>query len=428
MLNGLHDIDWENLHHAYGPAIDTPWHIRALTSVDGGVREYALIELHQTIWHQGTVYEVTSYAIPFLILLLSQPKIQGKDRILGLLACCARGNPAYTEFDEWYKTVCVKEGKDFNQEVEQSQIVVKRAKDAVQAGIPQYVSLLEHPDKKIRLSAVEVLTTQYDNPEIVLPAIRRCLFQEDNVVNNAQMLRLLGNYLDENTAITDEDISDFLLNFAISVNHPPFPQKQSERVLQFANAMEYIHLLHRRVDTTLHEDIDGALPRILLGAITNPRGLDPVFRESDIGDRNTVERSVQAMFKLSNERSAQLLCDALASVKNPEHAHLIAIALWTALLNGQPMRVRYSGDTRIKDQTIYYDFKDPELPIEKRTLVYPIIIQSLDLAQLTEIQKSAILTVLNTKIVWRLKSNLLEAFGLPNDRTKLVEQLQSNVH
>lgn len=67
MLEGLNDINWQRLTHAYGPASDVPELIRNLTSPAPDIREQAQKGLRSTIWHQGTVYEATAYALPFLI-------------------------------------------------------------------------------------------------------------------------------------------------------------------------------------------------------------------------------------------------------------------------------------------------------------------------------------------------------------------------
>jgi len=92
MLEGLKSVDWERLTHAYGEAADIPGLIRALSSDDEEERREGLEGLFGTIWHQGTVYEATAPAVPFLIELLANPGVKGKDGILQLLACIAEGS------------------------------------------------------------------------------------------------------------------------------------------------------------------------------------------------------------------------------------------------------------------------------------------------------------------------------------------------
>ncbi len=65
MLEGLEGIDWGSLHHAYGAASDVPGLLRALASPRRKKRSRAIYDLYGNIWHQGTVYEATAYAVPW---------------------------------------------------------------------------------------------------------------------------------------------------------------------------------------------------------------------------------------------------------------------------------------------------------------------------------------------------------------------------
>jgi hypothetical protein len=70
MLEGLDQVDWGSLDDAYGPASDVPDQIRALASDGQKVRDDALSELFDNIWHSGTVYEASPLEIPILRALL----------------------------------------------------------------------------------------------------------------------------------------------------------------------------------------------------------------------------------------------------------------------------------------------------------------------------------------------------------------------
>lgn len=73
MLEGLDAVDWSSLSHAHGPATDVPQLLRSLLSKDTDVRLEACAELHERIWHQGTVYSASAAVVPFLFELLSRP-------------------------------------------------------------------------------------------------------------------------------------------------------------------------------------------------------------------------------------------------------------------------------------------------------------------------------------------------------------------
>ena len=73
MLEGLDVIDWSSLSHAHGPATDVPQLLRSLLSNDTDVRLEAGAELHERLWHQGTVYSASAAVVPFLFELLNRP-------------------------------------------------------------------------------------------------------------------------------------------------------------------------------------------------------------------------------------------------------------------------------------------------------------------------------------------------------------------
>ena len=71
-MDRLDSIPWKDLKHAYGSAEDVPDLLRSLraASPDNAYDEGSpLWCLFGNIWHQGTIYEATSYAVPFLLEL-----------------------------------------------------------------------------------------------------------------------------------------------------------------------------------------------------------------------------------------------------------------------------------------------------------------------------------------------------------------------
>jgi hypothetical protein len=91
MLDDLDRIDWSQLSHAYGAATDVPELIHRLMDGSSEVRETALADLFSTIWHQGTVYDATSYAVPFLIELVTDTTLPDRSHVLYLLHAIAEG-------------------------------------------------------------------------------------------------------------------------------------------------------------------------------------------------------------------------------------------------------------------------------------------------------------------------------------------------
>ncbi len=91
MLNGLDRVSWAGLTHAYGPADDVPDLLRDLVSPDAARRRGALGELNGNIYHQGTIYEATAYAVPFLLEVLTAPECDEQPQLLHLLSSIATG-------------------------------------------------------------------------------------------------------------------------------------------------------------------------------------------------------------------------------------------------------------------------------------------------------------------------------------------------
>jgi hypothetical protein len=65
MLECLGEIDWAHRSHAFGEASNVPTLLRAVAEGGTGADE-AISELFNTVWHQGTVYDASSAAVPYL--------------------------------------------------------------------------------------------------------------------------------------------------------------------------------------------------------------------------------------------------------------------------------------------------------------------------------------------------------------------------
>lgn len=84
-LEGLDEVPWRTLDHAYGLDYDVAQLLRALASESPETRWEAFLGLHSAIYHQGTVYEATPYAVPFLIRFFEAPETSEREPIAFLL-------------------------------------------------------------------------------------------------------------------------------------------------------------------------------------------------------------------------------------------------------------------------------------------------------------------------------------------------------
>jgi hypothetical protein len=91
MLEGLEAIGWSGLTHAYGSAADVPGLIHSLADGSEEVRQTAVGALFSNIVHQRSVYAATAPAVPFLIELVEEHRIPGREHILSLLQSISDG-------------------------------------------------------------------------------------------------------------------------------------------------------------------------------------------------------------------------------------------------------------------------------------------------------------------------------------------------
>lgn len=157
LLAGLEQIPWHDLHHAYGPADDVPNLLRLLLSDDKNVRDGAWEELYGNIWHQGDVYQATSYAIPFLIRMLDSDAVPDKHSLLAFLEAIATGHPWLSKRQTWMKSVLAEQGRDFQAEIDLARLYTDRAREAVAEGLDTYLACLHHPAPIVQEAASALL-------------------------------------------------------------------------------------------------------------------------------------------------------------------------------------------------------------------------------------------------------------------------------
>jgi HEAT repeat protein len=182
MFSGLDDIDWSELRHAYGSASDVPALLRALA--DG--EEEPLNELFGNIHHQGTVYEATSYAVPFLIEVLDANEVQ-RDGILALLRAIADGS-SYHHVHRRFMPRSKQDTPEVQRTIETELEWVRAARAAVIAGTPSYLRIIEDDEAENdeRLGAAYVLSACTERAdEVALVLAKRLRTESDSVVRGA---------------------------------------------------------------------------------------------------------------------------------------------------------------------------------------------------------------------------------------------------
>ncbi len=194
MLETLNSVPWNKLGHAYGEASDVPDLVRALASPEQEVYEEALSHLWSNVTHQGTVYSSTAYVVPFFCELLEAPEVQNKTELLNYLATIAHGAS--------YCDVHVREPErrdtpEMQQQIAEELSWVQAASDAVAAGYPTYLHLLQSPDPELRASAARTLSCCQSYAAVVVPAMKQHLAVEASPLVSASLLLSLGLLLHE---------------------------------------------------------------------------------------------------------------------------------------------------------------------------------------------------------------------------------------
>lgn len=179
MLNGLDDVDWAGLEHAYGPADDVPELIRALLSPDPRTREEARHELSSNIYHQGTRYPASAPAVPFLLEVLADPGAEERGELVDLLAALAIG-----EDDSGWRPFPVAE-----QRADDRDLTVY---DAVAAGVPLFVELATDPDAETAVPAMHALAAFPEHADRSGPVLAAAAADDDApiVVTTTALLAL----------------------------------------------------------------------------------------------------------------------------------------------------------------------------------------------------------------------------------------------
>ena len=179
ILEGLDDIDWSSLTHAYGEASDVPSLLRSLLSENEVKRRDAAYQLLGNVWHQGTIYQASAYVVPFLVSLLTKSNIPDRDLVALIFASIADGS-SYLEVhairdaeseDRWRK-ILSDEGKDFEAELEKEREWVKTTREAVEPKLDMIFEFLGHEDSEIRLAVASALGNYQSHISKSLPLLR----------------------------------------------------------------------------------------------------------------------------------------------------------------------------------------------------------------------------------------------------------------
>lgn len=161
MLNDIDAVPWRTLRHAFGEASDVPRLIRSLAASDREERQTALKELFACLLHQGTVYEATALAVPFLFELLSSGNTPERNWIAFLVASIADGKgylSVHIGVDEqrWRK-ILAERGTTLEAEREREDRIVRMVHAEVGRAVHVLLPYLHDGQSEIRAAIARAL-------------------------------------------------------------------------------------------------------------------------------------------------------------------------------------------------------------------------------------------------------------------------------
>ena len=185
IFEDIHSIPWADLKHAYGYASDVPHLLMNLVHEEADKRQAALYELFGNIWHQGTVYEATSYAVPYLAKLLKAPQTPDRESLAGLFAAIANGR-SYLEvhassdpplMDSWNK-IPSSEDTDLGEQMALEQSWIAAVRKAVDPHLELLYEFIQNEVWDIRFEIASALGKYPSQAKDSLPILRAALEQE----------------------------------------------------------------------------------------------------------------------------------------------------------------------------------------------------------------------------------------------------------
>lgn len=176
MLNDLDLVPWPSLRHAFGDATEVPRLIRELTSADREQRQTALKDLFACLFHQGSVYEATARAVPFLFELLADPATPERNWLAFLLASIADGQgylKNHTRSDEQrWRQLLAERGTTLEAELQREDEVVRGVRLAVGRAVERLAPFLDDSQSEIRAAVARALGQYPARAAELLPLLR----------------------------------------------------------------------------------------------------------------------------------------------------------------------------------------------------------------------------------------------------------------
>ncbi|WP_042365903.1 hypothetical protein [Streptacidiphilus neutrinimicus] len=174
MLNGLHEIDWSSLHHAYGSAEEVPALLAALRSTDPKERGKALSRYYGAVHHQGSVYPSTIASLPFLFKLAEDHRTPDRAEIVQLIVSIGQSAVERGDVEDGDAEFFTGAGATMR----------KRA--------DVFVGFASEPDARLRRAAIPALGCFLEDAHRAAHLLRTRLPEEPGVVERLLLLEAMA--------------------------------------------------------------------------------------------------------------------------------------------------------------------------------------------------------------------------------------------
>jgi tetratricopeptide (TPR) repeat protein len=414
VLDGVEQVPWDTLHHAYGSAEDVPDLLRLLLSDDPDVRDDAFEQLYSNIWHQGTVYEASGYAVPFLLRMLADERTPDRLSVLHLLSSLAEGSSYlavhHREGDahfDWRRLLAEK-GEDFDTELQKELDGVRAANEAVAEGVDLLFGLLEDvdADAELRQQALATIAVLPGRAAASVPRLCALLPATVDPPLRTGIARALHDLMDDSRAsqricadlLRGDEPEAVRLIAAVALLTRAGERAPEQAVTVVLDALRELGMLR-------HQSGAPAEDRAAWQAIAH--------RFYPAWGAGPIEFSLDGLIALGGEPARTALLRAVRLLHDSEDAERAASVLLGLVCNdGRRMSsgMAYSRDKQTGRRKIDY-WGTPKPPPHQAH-------------ELTVTQREVLAALVDHDPLWEHQSNLLELYGLPTERAALRAMLR----
>ncbi|MEJ2562275.1 MAG: tetratricopeptide repeat protein [Anaerolineales bacterium] len=414
ILPGLNEVDWRSLQHAYGTAEDVPALLSMLLSEEDDVREDAFEQLFGNIWHQGTVYEASAFAVPFLLRMLADERTPDRLGVLTLLSSLATGSSYlavhHREGDEMLdlRKLVEKRGEDFDSALKKEMGWVTAANEAVAEGIELFLKLVEteDEDENLRLEALGTISELPTRKSESVPRLLRLFSTTTNRQVRIAVARALHDLMDADRQslqffselLHDGELDVLRLIAAVALIARSRENAPTEAVEEVITALRQLGKSPHHIEATEEE-------RSAWKAVAERYWLL-------WWDGSPVWFCLESLAGMGGERARTALLQAVSLLRDPDDALRAAGLLLDLTFNcdvSQSAGAAYSRDKQTGVRKIEF-WGAPEPALRQ-------------IHELSPEQREALRTLVAHDPLWEYQSNLMELYGLPSDRQSLRSQL-----